>query len=52
MLHDINIYIMKIKQVQNMLQKGFDKDFFEIEWGKSNNCALSERQSLNIRKWK
>ena len=24
-----------------MLQKGFDKDFFEIEWGKSNNCALS-----------
>ena len=23
-----------------MLQKGFGKDFFEIEWGKSNNCAF------------
>ena len=42
MLHDINLYIMKIKQAQNtMLQNGIDKDFFEVEWDKSNNRAQS-----------
>jgi hypothetical protein len=33
-----------------MLQKGFGKDFFEMKWGKSNNCALSLETKFEYKK--